>query len=82
MSYERWIRASEINEFVYCRRSWWLQRRDGQTSKNIEVMLAGQAYHEDHGRLARRALMAQGLMYLLVFLTVFFIAYAIFSGGG
>lgn len=45
-------------------------------------MLAGQAYHEDHGRLARRALMAQGLMYLLVFLTVFFIAYAIFSGGG
>lgn len=67
---EQLIRAREISDYVYCRRSWWLSRVAGYQSRNIEAMERGVAYHEMHGRLVGRAVLARRVAYLLVFLAV------------
>lgn len=48
------IRASEIGEYVYCHRAWWL-RRQGYESVNAREMAAGTALHERHGQAVIRA---------------------------
>jgi CRISPR/Cas system-associated exonuclease Cas4 (RecB family) len=47
---QRVIRASEIGEYLYCKRAWWL-RTQGMESENRKALDAGTAEHED---LARR----------------------------
>ena len=47
--------ASELGEFAYCRRGWWLSRVKGLASANLAAMAQGRLEHEAHGRSARRA---------------------------
>jgi CRISPR/Cas system-associated exonuclease Cas4 (RecB family) len=47
---QRVIRASEIAEYLFCKRAWWL-RAQGLQSENRKALEAGTAEHED---LARR----------------------------
>ena len=49
------IRASEIGEYVLCRRAWWLHRVQGLESANRAQMEAGTARHVQHGRVVQRA---------------------------
>ncbi len=49
------ISASELGEFAYCRRAWWLGRVQGLPSANRTGLARGQALHEGHGRRARHA---------------------------
>lgn len=44
------IRASEIGQYAYCARAWWLARVLGYRSSHREAMDAGAAAHERHGR--------------------------------
>jgi len=45
------IRASEIGDWCFCRRAWYLANRKAQPSlMQIERRQAGTAYHERHGR--------------------------------
>lgn len=44
------IRASELGEYVYCARAWWLRRVQGVQSRNLAAMQRGQAAHGRHGR--------------------------------
>jgi CRISPR/Cas system-associated exonuclease Cas4 (RecB family) len=46
----RTIRASEIGEYVFCHRAWWLRHVEGYESANTRQMEAGTAAHERHGR--------------------------------
>ena len=55
MSNERIIRASEIGEYVYCHRAWWLHRVQGLESANRAQMDAGTFKHVEHGRAVQRA---------------------------
>lgn len=70
------IRASEIGEYVYCARAWWLRRvadlePDAQT---LERMVRGTQLHQRHGRavFGSRALLflalAVGLVAVLLLL--------------
>jgi CRISPR/Cas system-associated exonuclease Cas4 (RecB family) len=44
------IRASEISQYAFCARSWWLQRVRGYRSSNLAAMQKGAARHRTHGR--------------------------------
>jgi CRISPR/Cas system-associated exonuclease Cas4 (RecB family) len=51
---ERWIKASEIGEYLYCQRAWWY-RLQGATSANVQELAAGSQVHAQHGRGLRWA---------------------------
>lgn len=44
------IRASELGQYAYCARAWWLGRVLGYRSANLERMAAGEAAHVRHGQ--------------------------------
>ena len=67
----RVIRASEIGEYLFCKRAWWL-RAQGMESENRKALDTGTAEHED---LARRValsgcLQTAAFVLLLAALTV------------
>jgi hypothetical protein len=61
----RVIRASEIGEYVFCHRAWWLHQIQGQASANVRELAEGTARHARHGR---RVGVAAGLRLLAVLL--------------
>ena len=67
---DKWIRASELNEYVYCRRAWWLRRVGGQATVNVRELAQGSRFHEEHGRIVQQATWTQRLAYVLIFITV------------
>ena len=44
------IRASEISQYAYCARAWWLGRVRGYRSANLVAMRQGEERHRAHGR--------------------------------
>ncbi len=79
MSYQR-IQASEIANYVYCRRAWYLRRVEGYAPKNIRELEHGRNHHRAHGRSVQQAFWARRLAYVLLFATVFFITFQILVG--
>jgi hypothetical protein len=61
----RLIRASEVGEYVFCRRAWWLGRVQGEASINVREMEAGTGAHARHGRGLAAAGCLQRAAYLL-----------------
>jgi len=45
------IRASELAQFAYCARGWWLTNVQGIEPGNAAELEAGQAAHRRHARL-------------------------------
>lgn len=74
----RYIRASEIGAYIYCRRAWWLRQIAGFEPEGKTGQFAqGETAHLKHGQLVRRTqhqrraalfLLAGGL--LLLFITI------------
>lgn len=69
------IRASEVGEYVYCARAWWLRRVMGEEPAGRERREAGAAMHARHGLAvafsgwavwAGLAALAGGLLLLLL----------------
>lgn len=46
----RIIRVSELGEYVYCHRAWWLGRVQGEASANVRELAAGTGAHARHGQ--------------------------------
>jgi hypothetical protein len=44
------IRASELGQYAYCARAWWLGRVLGYRPTNLETLAAGEAAHVWHGQ--------------------------------
>lgn len=74
MSY-RWIRASEIAEFTYCRRAWWLKHTRGLPPDNSRQLRSGSHYHKQHGNRVRLVPLMRGLAYTLLFCVVFYVVF-------
>ncbi len=56
MSKRRTIRASELGQYMFCSRAWWLDQVVGETGDaNLadRRTAAGERGHEQHGRLVR-----------------------------
>ena len=48
---DRIIRASELSQYVYCAKAWWLGAIDGVKPANIRELEAGSLMHARHGRV-------------------------------
>jgi hypothetical protein len=48
------IRASEIGQYAYCARAWWLGRVKGYRSTNVATMREGTSQHLIHGQAVER----------------------------
>lgn len=69
------IMASEVGEYVYCARSWWLRRVAGEVPEGRQRREAGVTLHQRHGRavaLSRVALWAGALAFLAAGLLLLF----------
>lgn len=77
------IRASEVSQYTFCARAWWLGQVMGYRSTNVAAMRQGTARHRAHGRsvmgyhLLRRLAMA-----LLVLAGVLLVVWLLLSLGG
>ncbi len=45
----RLIRASEIGQYAFCARAWWLSQVQKQASSHAQEMAAGDQAHAIHG---------------------------------
>ena len=71
------IRASELSQYAYCARAWWLGRVMGYRSANVEVMQAGTTRHHAHGRTVEGAYRLQRLALALLVLAAVALAAAL-----
>lgn len=62
----RVIRASEIGEYVFCHRAWWLHHLQGHASANVQELAAGTAVHARHGRFVGFASILRTLAILFI----------------
>ncbi len=69
MSYKV-VKASEIGEYVYCNRAWWLRRTYDVRPHNVEVLRSGTIYHEDHGSQVRQGVLARRMALVFFFLAL------------
>lgn len=69
------IRASELAQYGFCRRAWWLGTVKGLPSRNEAAREQGVRHHRQHGRQVELArwwrrvalvLLGSGLLILLV----------------
>jgi hypothetical protein len=62
----RVIRASEIGEYVFCHRAWWLRHVAGLESANVREMAEGTGSHARHGLRVAAAGALRALALLLL----------------
>jgi CRISPR/Cas system-associated exonuclease Cas4 (RecB family) len=62
------IRASEIGEYLYCSRAWWLRRVGGLIPEGAAQRELGVRRHQQHGRAVALsgALMVVGIVLVLI----------------
>lgn len=60
------IRASELNQYAFCARSWWLEHTQGYPSAHAQEMLDGQVAHQAHGQAVVHYDRLRHLAYMLL----------------
>lgn len=61
---ERYVTASELKSFAFCRRAWFLERQ-GAESSLVNERARGRADHEIHGRAVQQANLGRRVATLL-----------------
>jgi hypothetical protein len=64
------IRASELGQYAYCARAWWLGRVLGYHPANLEKLAAGEAAHVRHGQKVVSSRRLQRWAYVLLALAL------------
>ena len=74
---DRILRASELGQYSFCAKAWWLGSVEGVPSANVREMDAGASAHERHGQAVQlsswlgrvgRVCLVLGLFVLVLFL--------------
>jgi hypothetical protein len=78
---DRIIRASEIGEYEYCARAWWLGRVLGRERENQQALAAGRARHVRHGRGVALSVFLQRVGLILVLAAIVVTALLALTGG-
>ncbi len=76
---DRIIRASELGQYDYCAKAWWLGSIEGVQPSNVRELRAGTRAHAEHGRQVRRAAQLQMMAVGLVVLGVIALVLAVFA---
>jgi hypothetical protein len=66
----RIIRASEIGQYAFCARAWWLNAVEGAPSSNTADLARGTAAHAAHGRAVIGAQVLPIVAVLLIVLAI------------
>jgi CRISPR/Cas system-associated exonuclease Cas4 (RecB family) len=78
MSNDNYITASEIAEYIYCNRAWWL-KLTGYKSENQAALTQGSESHSQYARQVNtvtrlekigRLILVLGIVLLIVFVLV------------
>ncbi len=71
------IRASEVEEYIFCPRAWWLRRVRGIEPESAERLREGEEFHRAHQNqvFALGRLWLVGLALLLVGLCLILFAF-------
>lgn len=77
---DQWIRASEIGDYLYCRRNWWLKRSRGIVSQNVRELAEGERHHQKHGQMVQQSVWLRRAAYVLIFVVVALLAYGLAGG--
>ncbi len=77
MSTPHWIRASEIQSYTYCGRSWWLHYVLGLEPQDSGQMDAGTERHRAQGNQVLRSEGLGRIAAVLLALAIFFGAIAL-----
>ncbi len=77
---DHWIRASEIGDYLYCRRSWWLKRSRGIAAQNVRELQQGNRHHQQHGQKVQQSIVLRRAAYALIFVVVALVTFALMSG--
>jgi CRISPR/Cas system-associated exonuclease Cas4 (RecB family) len=67
------IRASDIGNYLYCRRAWWY-RKQGVESSNQAELNAGTDLHRQHGRKVLAASLLRTFALFLVLIALVLLA--------
>ena len=77
------IRASEVAQYAFCARAWWLSRVKGYRSGNLAAMRRGTARHRIHGRAVEGYhVLRRVAVGLLVLAVVALLAWLLLNLGG
>ena len=76
---DRVIRASEIGQYDFCAKAWWLGSIEGVRPSNVGELQAGATAHAEHGRQVRRAAQMQLIAIGLVVLGTIVLLLALFA---
>ncbi|HLF25241.1 MAG TPA: hypothetical protein VJG32_02800 [Anaerolineae bacterium] len=75
---DRILRASEVGQYLYCAKAWWLGAINGVKPTNIRELESGTQAHVRHGRTVSIASLAQraaiGLLLIGLVLAVIWFA--------
>ncbi len=65
---DRWISASEVGQYTFCARAWWLSHVEGVIPDDQRAVRRGRRAHRRHGRRvwSSRALQIVGWLLLLL----------------
>ena len=75
------IRASEIGQYDFCAKAWWLHYVAGVPLANVHELQAGTQAHERHSRRVSRAGRLQQGAILLMVVGVILLAIVLLSSG-
>lgn len=78
---ERVIRASEIGQYDFCAKAWWLGSIEGVPPSNVRELQAGTTAHEQHGQQISRAGQLQRAAIGLLIIGVILFAIFLISNG-
>lgn len=78
---ERIIRASEIGQYDFCARAWWLNVVQGIPSENVRELQIGTQAHERHGQQISRAGRLQQAAVLLLVAGIILLAVVVLRSG-
>lgn len=73
------IRASELSQYAFCARAWWLGRVKGLRSANAAAMQGGTEQHRTHGRRVASAQRLRTLAVALLVLAALILAAAVLT---